>query len=567
VSRRAAQRPRQRERIDERVPLAHVPVQVRQRRDPGQLPVVGLGAHVGDQGEPEPQLGEPHRGEAQIHSEQRMRHHVAPHRAGRRFARRAPQPGQLLERAEQECARAHRRIEHGEASQVGRPLRRLAAMDPTLRGGRGEAEPVHEHGLEPGTHDLPHQRGRRVIAAAGTPLGGIHHSFEHPAQHVGRDRVAVFGLARREVKPLEQVVERVAPVAVAPARGAVAPLQGRGLEQAAVQKRQAAERPGRAGAVGGRAVERPETQRVEHPAVKRTPGRDAVVEPADQVATVPVQPPLGLDEVEEQHPRERGQREGVTLGPAARCRQPIGQALERGAERAEETWCDGLARERFAHAQAQRQGRLAWPRAEALQRLERAPGGPFQRDGGDADDGPACRGAPARAQQPPRRGAQCAREAPLGVRREPLRRRPHRALGIARLEREHAERIVARHQRRAYDAGGLRRSGAEPGPGRHVLPGRLKPERPKEVAKIVDLLGTAEKLPQHHGTPGSDATTLRQVLPQVGTRELRRRSKTRGHERPGMRPVKRPGKGKAMSGCRAHRTDDGPISRIPRLGA
>src|SRR5207249_11405003 len=165
----------------------------------------------------------------------------------------------------------------------------------------------------------------------------------------------------------------------------------------------------------------------------------------------------------------------------------------------------------------------------------------------------------------PRGGAQGAREPPLGVSREPLRRRPHRALGITRLEREDAERIVARYQRRPHDAGGLHRPGAEPGPGRHVLPRRLKPERPKEVAKIIDLLGTAEKLPQHHGTPGSDATTLRQVLPQVGTRELRRRSKTRGHERPGMRPVKRPGKGKAMSGCRAHSTDDGAMSRIPRL--
>ena len=223
-------------------------------------------------------------------------------------------------------------------------------MDPTLGGGWGETESVHQHGLEPRTHDLPHQRGRRVIAAAGAPFGGIHHPFEHPAQHVGRDRVAVFGLARGEMKPLEQAVERVAPVAVAPSRGPVAPLQGRRLEQAAVQERQAPERAGRAAAVDGRAVERPEAQRVEHPAVKRAARRDAVVESADQVATVPVQPPLGLNEVEEQHPRERGQREGVTLGPAARCRQAIGQTLQRGAERSEETRCDGLARERFAHA-------------------------------------------------------------------------------------------------------------------------------------------------------------------------------------------------------------------------
>jgi len=36
----------------------------------------------------------------------------------------------------------------------------------------------------------------------------------------------------------------------------------------------------------------------------------------------------------------------------------------------------------------------------------------------------------------------------------------------------------------------------------------VKPERPKEVAKIVDLLGAGEKLSQHHGTPGSEATKV-----------------------------------------------------------
>src|SRR5205814_2563317 len=56
---------------------------------------------------------------------------------------------------------------------------------------------------------------------------------------------------------------------------------------------------------------------------------------------------------------------------------------------------------------------------------------------------------------------------------EPLRRRPHRALGIARLEREHAEHIVARHQRRPYHPGGLRRPSAEPGPGRDRKSTRL----------------------------------------------------------------------------------------------
>src|SRR5439155_20748593 len=82
-------------------------------------------------------------------------------------------------------------------------------------------------------------------------------------------------------------------------------------------------------------------------------------------------------------------------------------------------------------------------------------------------------------------------------------------------------RVTARHERSPDDAGGLRRRGAEPGPGRHVLPRRLKPERPKEVAKIIDLLGTAEKLPQHHGTPGSDATNLGAERLGLGTALLR----------------------------------------------
>jgi len=41
----------------------------------------------------------------------------------------------------------------------------------------------------------------------------------------------------------------------------------------------------------------------------------------------------------------------------------------------------------------------------------------------------------------------------------------------------------------------------------------VKPERPKEVAKIVDLLGAGEKFPQHHGTPGSEGATLRHRRP------------------------------------------------------
>src|SRR5207248_9627060 len=92
-----------------------------------------------------------------------------------------------------------------------------------------------------------------------------------------------------------------------------------------------------------------------------------------------------------------------SLDPAPRGGQPIGQALESGAERPEKTWCDRLARERLAHTQAERQCRLARPRAESLQRLERAAGGPLEGNHGDPYGGSACCRAPA-CPPPPTRG-------------------------------------------------------------------------------------------------------------------------------------------------------------------
>src|SRR5256885_10564088 len=74
--------------------------------------------------------------------------------------------------------------------------------------------------------------------------------------------------------------------------------------------------------------------------------------------------------------------------------------------------------------------------------------------------------------------------------------------------REHAERIVSRHQGRADHARPFGLGRTEPGSGWHGLPRRVKPERPKEVAKIVDLLGAGEKFPQHHGTPGSEGAKI-----------------------------------------------------------
>jgi len=104
-------------------------------------------------------------------------------------------------------------------------------VHPALRGHWGEAEAVDEDRGQTGAHDLAHQGCGRVVAAARPSLSGVHHAFEHAAQHVGRDALThIVRLARREMESLEQPVKRVAPVGVAPADRALAPLERGGLE-------------------------------------------------------------------------------------------------------------------------------------------------------------------------------------------------------------------------------------------------------------------------------------------------------------------------------------------------
>src|SRR2546426_5823023 len=78
-------------------------------------------------------------------------------------------------------------------------------------------------------------------------------------------------LFRSEMESLEQPVERVAPVGVAPADRALAPLERCGLEQPAVQKRQAAQRASRAGAPGRRPIQGAEARSEEHTSELQSP--------------------------------------------------------------------------------------------------------------------------------------------------------------------------------------------------------------------------------------------------------------------------------------------------------
>src|SRR5207245_3216808 len=109
-----------------------------------------------------------------------------------------------------------------------------------------------------------------------------------------------------------------------------------------------------------------------------------------------------LDEVQEQHTGERGEGEGVPLGPAAGRRQPVGQALECRAKRLEEARRDPFARERFADAQTERERRFPGEGTEAFQRLQRATRRSLEGDRRDAYPLSARARAPAGADETPR---------------------------------------------------------------------------------------------------------------------------------------------------------------------
>ena len=320
-------------------------------------------------------------------------------------------------------------------------------MNPAFRYAGRHAQAAHQHRFEAGTDELAHQGRGRVVAAAALALLRVHHPLEHAAQHVRGDQVLPVALAHREVKSLEQVVERIAPIGVTPARRPVAPLQGRRLEQPAIQERQPPQQARGARAIARGAIERPEAERVEHVAMKPAPRRERCLEAVDQVLPVTIEPSLRLDEVEEQHPCEGRERECVPVGAAARRRAPVGEPHQRGAEGLVEPCRDSFARECLARAQAQRERGLSCERGAALERGERASrhGVERERCGPDAEPCSTAH-SPGGADEPSRAASQGADEPALRSCREAAGAGGDRPLRVSGVEGENAKRVVPRDQ-------------------------------------------------------------------------------------------------------------------------
>ena len=75
---------------------------------------------------------------------------------------------------------------------------------------------------------------------------------------------------------------------------------------------------------------------------------DRPVEEVRHVARVAVQPPFRLDEIEEEHAREGGERQCVPIDLRAGRAQAVGQAIERAAKGTKEAGRHAFARQHLA---------------------------------------------------------------------------------------------------------------------------------------------------------------------------------------------------------------------------
>src|SRR5712691_10965913 len=191
-------------------------------------------------------------------------------------------------------------------------------MDPTSCVIRIQSEPVDEHRLQSRSHDLTHQRCRSVVAAARAPLLGLHDAFENAAEHVWGDEFSGIVLADGEVEPFEEIVERGAPIPVAPDGGTATAFERGRLEQAAVEEWDRAKRLRGGAAPISRPIQRTETECVKKGPVKVPARREGPIEESGHIAGVAIEPALRLDEIKEEHAGERRQRERMAIRAGSR---------------------------------------------------------------------------------------------------------------------------------------------------------------------------------------------------------------------------------------------------------
>ena len=367
-------------------------------------------------------------------------------------------------------------------------------MDPTSRVIRIQSEPVDEHCFQSRAHDLTHQRRGSVVAAARAPLLGLHDALENAAKHVWGDELSGIVLPDGEVESFEEIVERGAPIPVAPDGGTATAFERGRLEQAAVEEWDRPKRS-RGGATPiSRPIQRTEAEGVEKGAVKVPARREGPIEESGHIAGVAIEPALRLDEIKEEHAGERRQRERMAIRAGSRRAQAIGEPVQSCAKRPEEAGRDALAGEHVRDSKREGERRFALCRRQSFQRRQARVRRARQRD---RREPPPQSNGTGGAHEASRLAAQRTCQPPLGAGRQASCGDSPRLFRVGCGEREHAERSAPRNQRCATDSGAGCGRFAKPRPGWYHFPRRLVAERHKQLSEIVDLLGAGENVAQH----------------------------------------------------------------------
>ena len=125
---------------------------------------------------------------------------------------------------------------------------------------------------------------------------------------------------QRNIDPVDQIGERIAPELHGKVES-VPPLHRVGFEQPAVEERDVTECAREAGSLAGRAIERAEKQRIEQVAGRITARQQAAIKRVREESRVAREPPLRLDEPQEQQPGDLRQDPRVASGRVDRARQ------------------------------------------------------------------------------------------------------------------------------------------------------------------------------------------------------------------------------------------------------
>ena len=111
----ATERGSEHERVEQRIALQHVAIEVGEGRDGCEIEMI----FFRDEGQPEPQLSQSHRSRREVDAKQRAGEHIAFDCLHRTLAGGTTQCDELVQGAEQKRPRSRRGIEHGQPAEIG----------------------------------------------------------------------------------------------------------------------------------------------------------------------------------------------------------------------------------------------------------------------------------------------------------------------------------------------------------------------------------------------------------------------------------------------------------------